>query len=149
MLSLVFSKMCAIEKQNNRILKRLKQLQEIADEDFKEVAFKVKINKYIFLQNAFSKRTLFFRISQHHQQQWRTLIATRKSSNQEVKPIDPDPKPYNYKTSWHQTDNSPNFFLSWRATWTNHKINPFKKGWRRRNGWELNRLHGNDGRYHG
>ena len=68
MLSLVFSKMCAIEKQNNRILKRLKQLQEIADEDFKEVAFKVKINKYIFLQNAFSKRTLFFRISQHHQQ---------------------------------------------------------------------------------
>ena len=45
MLSLVFSKMCAIEKQNNRILRRLKQLQEIADEDFKEVAFKVKICK--------------------------------------------------------------------------------------------------------
>ena len=47
MLSLVFSKMCAIEKQNNRILRRLKQLQEIADEDFKEVAFKVKIKLYI------------------------------------------------------------------------------------------------------
>ena len=44
MLSLVFSKMCAIEKQNNRILRRLKQLQEIADEDLKDVALKVKIN---------------------------------------------------------------------------------------------------------
>ena len=43
MLSLVFSKMCAIEKQNNRILRRLKQLQEIADEDFKGFVTKVQI----------------------------------------------------------------------------------------------------------
>ena len=35
MLSLVFSKMCVIEKQNNRILKHLKHLQESIDDDNK------------------------------------------------------------------------------------------------------------------
>ena len=65
MLSLVFSKMCAIEKQNNRILRRLKQLQEIADEDFKEVAFKVNINIYNIFAKCILKMNIFFRNSQH------------------------------------------------------------------------------------
>ena len=35
MLSLMFSKMCVIEKQNNRILKHLKHLQEAIDDGTK------------------------------------------------------------------------------------------------------------------
>ena len=98
MLSLVFSKMCAIEKQNNRILKRLKQLQEIADEDFKEVAFKVKININIFAKCILKTNIIF-------QDQSTSSAAVKDADCDEEKfepggkPIDPDPKPYNYKTS--------------------------------------------------
>ena len=99
MLSLVFSKMCAIEKQNNRILRRLKQLQEIADEDFKEVAFKVKINIYVvYLQNAFSKRKLFF-----FQEQSTSAIKEADYDEEKFEPggksIVVDSKPCNDKTS--------------------------------------------------
>ena len=96
MLSLVFSKMCAIEKQNNRILRRLKQLQEIADEDFKEVAFKVKINIYIGKMHS-QMNIIFF------QEQSTSAIKEADYDEEKFetggKSIIVDSKPCNDKTS--------------------------------------------------
>ena len=88
--------MCAIEKQNNRILRRLKQLQEIADEDFKEVAFKVKINIYIGKMHSPNEH-LFFK------EQSTSAIKEADYDEEKFEPggksIVVDSKPCNDKTS--------------------------------------------------